>query len=186
MSERNLWLKLNHFFTDQQNQNHRTWMNLYYESPGFVKGWPRDGSIYCSIGEDKDMKASFKLSIDEVARIKNVLSLLIENHETALAKLYAESREKHKAKSEQKDTTSPPPPPQEENTNNSLGILDYKQGPLYQAIVHECNLQGGQDTDVLVTKLTAQGFAIDKIRNVLDLMRRDGIIAESGSNLILV
>lgn len=73
-----------------------------------------------------------------------------------------------------------------EPKNEAEYVLDYKQGPLYKAIVHECDLKGGQDKDVLVTKLTAQGFAIDKIRNVLDLMRKDGIIAEEKNNIILI
>ncbi len=82
---------------------------------------------------------------------------------------------------EKSDNTAKP-----EQQSETQNVLDYKQGPLYKAILHECDLEGGQDKDVVADRLVTQGFSMSAIREVLNLMLKDGILAESQNTLIVV
>jgi hypothetical protein len=55
-----------------------------------VEGWVNDGKIRLMIGEDKDLKASFLLSLDEASRFAKNLIMTIEDHEAEKAKLWRE------------------------------------------------------------------------------------------------
>jgi len=55
-----------------------------------VEGWVNDGKIRLMIGEDKDLKASFLLSLDEASRFAKNLIMAIEDHESEKAKLWRE------------------------------------------------------------------------------------------------
>jgi len=54
------------------------------------EGWVNDGKIRVMIGEDKDLKASFLLSLDEAARLAMDLRMAVEDHEAEKAKLWRE------------------------------------------------------------------------------------------------
>jgi hypothetical protein len=54
------------------------------------EGWVNDGKIRVMIGEDKDLKASFLLSLDEASRFAKNLIMAIEDHEAEKAKLWRE------------------------------------------------------------------------------------------------
>ena len=54
------------------------------------EGWVNDGKIRVMIGEDKDLKASFLLSLDEASRFTKNLTMAIEDHEAEKAKLWRE------------------------------------------------------------------------------------------------
>ena len=43
-----------------------------------------------SLGEDRDIKGAFLLSIDEACRLYKVLEMIVEDHEGEKAELWAE------------------------------------------------------------------------------------------------
>ncbi|MGY5877269.1 MAG: hypothetical protein RTU30_16070 [Candidatus Thorarchaeota archaeon] len=83
-------LQLKHFFEDRQtSQTRRTWLEIQMQPPEKTpEGWVNDGRVRLSLGEDKDIKGAFLLSIDEVARLYKALDLIIEDHESIKADLW--------------------------------------------------------------------------------------------------
>ncbi len=59
--------------------------------------------------------------------------------------------------------------------------VDYKQSPLAQQILKAC--EETTDTHDLFNILLAQGFAKDTIKTVLNLMMKDGLLAEENNKL---
>jgi hypothetical protein len=60
-------LQIKHFFDDRQTgQTHRTWLEIQLAPPErSTEGWVIDGKVRLSLGEDRDIKGAFLLSIDE-------------------------------------------------------------------------------------------------------------------------
>lgn len=85
-------LQLKHFFDDKESkQTRRTWFEIQVSMPEKTsEGWVNDGKVRVSIGEDRDIKGSFLLSIDEATRVIKSLELAIEDHESVKAKLWRE------------------------------------------------------------------------------------------------
>ena len=85
-------LQLKHFFDDRNTgQTRRTWCEMQIAMPEKTsEGWVNDGKIRIMIGEDKDLKASFLLSLDEASRFAKNLTMAIEDHEAEKAKLWRE------------------------------------------------------------------------------------------------
>ncbi|TFH07614.1 MAG: hypothetical protein E4H14_08100 [Candidatus Thorarchaeota archaeon] len=85
-------LQLKHFFEDRAtNQTRRTWCEMQVSMPEkSSEGWVNDGKVRIMIGEDKDLKASFLLSLDEASRFAKNLTMAIEDHEAEKAKLWRE------------------------------------------------------------------------------------------------
>ena len=85
-------LQLKHFFEDRDTgQTRRTWCEMQIAMPVKTsEGWVNDGKIRVMIGEDKDLKASFLLSVDEASRFAKNLTMVIEDHEAQKAKLWRE------------------------------------------------------------------------------------------------
>ena len=85
-------LQLKHFFDDKATgQTRRTWLEMQVALPEKTdEGWVNDGKIRVMIGEDKDLKASFLLSLDEAARFALNLRMAVEDHEAEKAKLWRE------------------------------------------------------------------------------------------------
>lgn len=85
-------LQLKHFFEDRgTKESRRTWLELQLKPPEKTdEGWVNDGKVRISIGEDRDIKGSFLLSIDEAARLVKALDILVTDHESEKAKLWKE------------------------------------------------------------------------------------------------
>lgn len=85
-------LQLKHFFDDKDSgQTRRTWFEMQAAMPEKTsEGWVNDGKIRIMIGEDKDLKASFLLSIDEASRFVKTLEMAVEDHDALKAKLWQE------------------------------------------------------------------------------------------------
>jgi hypothetical protein len=85
-------LQLKHFFEDKATgQTRRTWLEMQVALPEKTdEGWVNDSKIRVMIGEDKDLKASFLLSIDEATRLALNLRMAVEDHEAEKAKLWRE------------------------------------------------------------------------------------------------
>jgi len=85
-------LQLKHFFDDRDTgQTRRTWFEMQIAMPEKTsEGWINDGKIRVMIGEDKDLKASFLLSIDEASRLLKSLEMAVEDHEALKCKLWTE------------------------------------------------------------------------------------------------
>ncbi|TFG94924.1 hypothetical protein E4H12_14300 [Candidatus Thorarchaeota archaeon] len=85
-------LQLKHFFDDRATgQTRRTWCEIQIAMPEKTsEGWVNDGKVRVMIGEDKDLKASFLLSLDEASRFAMNLTMAIEDHEAEKVKLWRE------------------------------------------------------------------------------------------------
>jgi hypothetical protein len=85
-------LQLKHFFDDRESgQTRRTWLEIQLAVPEkSSEGWVNDGKVRVSIGEDRDVKASFLLSIDEAVRMVKSLEMAIEDHEAEKVRLWRE------------------------------------------------------------------------------------------------
>ncbi len=85
-------LQLKHFFDDRTTgQTRRTWLELQLQPPEkSSEGWVNDGRIRLSLGEDRDVKGSFLLSIEEASRMFKVLEMMFEDHEHQKAELWRE------------------------------------------------------------------------------------------------
>ena len=85
-------LQLKHFFEDRESkETRRTWLELQLKPPEKTEeGWVNDGKIRLSIGEDRDIKASFLLSIDEAARLVKTLDIIVTDHEAEKADMWRE------------------------------------------------------------------------------------------------
>ncbi len=55
------------------------------------EGWVNDGRIRISIGEGKDQKGSFLLSINEVCRLIMTLNTTVKEHEAAKSRLWRDN-----------------------------------------------------------------------------------------------
>jgi len=85
-------LQIKHFFDDRQTgQTRRTWLEIQLAPPErSTEGWVNDGKVRLSLGEDRDIKGAFLLSIEEVSRLIKNLDLIVEDHETLKADLWRE------------------------------------------------------------------------------------------------
>ncbi len=83
-------LQLKHFFEDRETkETRRTWLELQLSMPEQAsEGWVNDGKIRLSIGEDRNVKGSFLLSIDEATRFLKALEIAITDHEVEKAALW--------------------------------------------------------------------------------------------------
>ncbi|MGV9170238.1 MAG: hypothetical protein ACOC38_09900 [Promethearchaeia archaeon] len=84
-------LQLKHFYDDDAGKTRRTWMEVQYNPPTkSQEGWVNDGKVRLSLGENRDVKGAFLLSIEEVCRLFNSLEMIAAEHEKAKAKLWDE------------------------------------------------------------------------------------------------
>ncbi|MHA1483771.1 MAG: hypothetical protein ACTSPR_00460 [Candidatus Thorarchaeota archaeon] len=85
-------LQIKHFFDDRQTgQARRTWLEIQLAPPErSTEGWVNDGKVRLSLGEDRDIKGAFLLSIAEVSRLIKNLDLIVEDHEILKADLWRE------------------------------------------------------------------------------------------------
>jgi hypothetical protein len=85
-------LQIKHFYDDRQSgQTKRTWMEIQLQLPEkSPEGWVNDGKVRLSIGEEKDVKGAFLLSLDEASRLVKCLEVAVEEHEEYKAKLWRE------------------------------------------------------------------------------------------------
>ena len=83
-------LQLKHFFEDRETkQTRRTWLEIQAAMPEKTdEGWVNDGKIRLSIGEDRNIKGSFLLSIDEATRFLKALEIAVTDHEAEKAALW--------------------------------------------------------------------------------------------------
>jgi hypothetical protein len=83
-------LQLKHFFEDRDTkETRRTWLEIQLSMPEQTpEGWVNDGRIRFSIGEDRNIKGSFLLSIDEATRLLKTLEIAITDHEVEKAALW--------------------------------------------------------------------------------------------------
>jgi hypothetical protein len=83
-------LQLKHFFEDRETkETRRTWMEIQAAMPEKTdEGWVNDGKIRLSIGEDRNIKGSFLLSIDEATRFLKALEIAVTDHEAEKAALW--------------------------------------------------------------------------------------------------
>ncbi|MFQ5831668.1 MAG: hypothetical protein ACE5H4_03105 [Candidatus Thorarchaeota archaeon] len=83
-------LQIKHFFDDRQTgATRRTWLEVQLQSPEKTdEGWVNDGKIRLSLGEDRDVKGAFLLSIDEASRLFKCLKTIVEDHEKLKAELW--------------------------------------------------------------------------------------------------
>ena len=85
-------LQIKHFFEDRQTgEKRRTWLEVQLKRPEKTpEGWVNDGKIRLSLGEDRDIKGAFLLSIDEVCRLYKALEMIVEDHEGEKAEMWNE------------------------------------------------------------------------------------------------
>ncbi len=83
-------LQLKHFFEDRESkETRRTWLEVQLSMPEqSSEGWVNDGKIRLSIGEDRNIKGSFLLSIDEATRLLKAFELAVTDHEVKKASLW--------------------------------------------------------------------------------------------------
>ena len=83
-------LQIKHFFDDRDTgATRRTWLELQLAPPEKTpEGWVNDGKIRLSLGEDRDIKGAFLLSIDEASRLLKCLEVAVEDHEAFKADLW--------------------------------------------------------------------------------------------------
>ena len=83
-------LQVKHFFDDRDTgSKRRTWLEVQLKPPEKTsEGWVNDGKVRLSIGEDRDIKGSFLLSLDEALRLVKSLELSIDEHESRKAELW--------------------------------------------------------------------------------------------------
>lgn len=83
-------LQLKHFFEDRETkQTRRTWLEIQLKPPELTEeGWVNDGKVRISLGEDRDIKGSFLLSIEEASRLVKTMDLIITDHEAEKAALW--------------------------------------------------------------------------------------------------
>ena len=83
-------LQLKHFFEDRESkETRRTWFELQVSMPEQTdEGWVNDGKIRLSIGEDRNVKGSFLLSIEEATRLLKALEIAVTDHEAEKAALW--------------------------------------------------------------------------------------------------
>jgi len=55
-----------------------------------TEGWVNDGKVRLSIGEDRNIKGSFLLSIEEATRLLKALEIAVTDHEVEKAVLWKE------------------------------------------------------------------------------------------------
>lgn len=85
-------LQLKHFYEDRETkESRRTWMEMQVSMPEQTEeGWVNDGRIRISIGEDRNIKGSFLLSIEEATRLLKTLEIAVTDHEVEKAALWKE------------------------------------------------------------------------------------------------
>lgn len=83
-------LQLKHFFEDRETkETRRTWLEIQAAMPEQTdEGWVNDGKIRLSIGEDRNIKGSFLLSIEEATRLLKALEIAVTDHEAEKAALW--------------------------------------------------------------------------------------------------
>ena len=82
-------LVLKHFYEDADKKKHRTFLEIQLQGPSkSEEGWMSDGKIRISIGEDKEIKAAFILSIEEATRLIKALDLAVTDHENEMIDYY--------------------------------------------------------------------------------------------------
>ena len=83
-------LQLKHFFEDRETkETRRTWLEIQLKPPEkSEEGWVNDGKVRVSIGEDRDIKGSFLLSIEEAARLVKTLDIVVTDHEAEKAEMW--------------------------------------------------------------------------------------------------
>jgi hypothetical protein len=83
-------LQIKHFFEDREtSKTRRTWLEIQLNPPQQTpEGWVNDGKIRLSLGEDRDIKGAFLLSVDEAIRLAKALELATEDHEIEKARLW--------------------------------------------------------------------------------------------------
>ncbi len=85
-------LQIKHFFEDRSTgQTRRTWLEIQFQPPEkSEEGWVNEGKVRLTLGEDRDIKGAFLLSISETARLIKALELIVEDHELEAARLWRE------------------------------------------------------------------------------------------------
>ncbi len=83
-------LQLKHFFDDRDSgAKRRTWLEVQLSPPiKTSEGWVNDGKIRISLGEDRDIKGSFLLNVEEAARLIKSLEIAVEDHERTKTDLW--------------------------------------------------------------------------------------------------
>ena len=83
-------LQLKHFFEDRETkETRRTWLEIQLKPPEkSEEGWVNDGKVRVSIGEDRGIKGSFLLSIEEAARLVKTLDIVVTDHEAEKAEMW--------------------------------------------------------------------------------------------------
>lgn len=83
-------LQIKHFFDDRQTgQTRRTWLEVQLSPPEITtEGWVNDGKVRLSLGEDRDIKGAFLLSIEEACRLQKTLDLIVTDHESEKSNLW--------------------------------------------------------------------------------------------------
>ena len=86
-------IQIKHFFDDRgTGAKRRTWLEAQMAPPQkTTEGWVNDGKIRLSLGENRDIKGAFLLSIDEVCRLIKALELIVNEHESMKSQLWRES-----------------------------------------------------------------------------------------------
>ena len=76
-------LQIKHFFDDRDTgAKRRTWLEVQLSVPKKTpEGWVNDGRIRITLGEDRDIKGSFLLNIEEASRLIKSLEIAVEDHE---------------------------------------------------------------------------------------------------------
>ncbi len=85
-------LQVKHFYEDRQTgKTKRTWLEVQLSPPEKTdEGWVNDGRVRLSLGEDRDIKGAFLLSVEEALRLYKALELIVEAHESEKAALWKE------------------------------------------------------------------------------------------------
>ncbi|MHA1772376.1 MAG: hypothetical protein ACTSYL_08175 [Candidatus Thorarchaeota archaeon] len=85
-------LQIKHFFDDRTTgQTRRTWLEIQLLPPEkSPEGWVNEGKVRLTLGENRDVKGSFLLSISEAARLQKALDMIVEDHELDMARLWRE------------------------------------------------------------------------------------------------
>lgn len=92
--------KKTHFWKDK-----RTYIDLDADQPTMERGFPKEGAVTLKIGDQDNLKAAFKMQVDEIRALRDVLDFFIDRHDKKMAELHAKQYANYK-KSTRGETSS--------------------------------------------------------------------------------
>ena len=105
-----------HFWKDK-----RTYFELDAENAVLERGFPKEGSMTLKIGDQDGLKAAFKMQVDEVRALRDILNFFLAKHDETFTELHSNR--------EQPRYEAPQPFIGEEKATSFSSLDDEKEEP---------------------------------------------------------